>query len=94
MDFSTLAEEPLKNAIRERYFKEFICSGDQIDFHIYAPKKQLPRPLLWAEAKAGVYDPIKGTHPISLNFIATPPSTPSLFFRRVWCCALQCGRHR
>ncbi|CRI35306.1 class I SAM-dependent methyltransferase [Helicobacter heilmannii] len=60
MDFSTLAEEPLKNAIREAYFKGFLCTGDKIDFQISLPTKDLfdkePTPLLWAEAKAGTYD--------------------------------------
>ncbi|WP_205589753.1 hypothetical protein [Helicobacter sp. L8] len=48
-----LAEEPLKHAIKERYFKEFVLSGGKIDFQIYLPSDQLPYPLLWAEAKAG-----------------------------------------
>ncbi|BCZ16842.1 hypothetical protein NHP190003_01240 [Helicobacter sp. NHP19-003] len=39
MDFLSLPEEPLKNAIRERYFQDFACSGDQIDFRISAPQR-------------------------------------------------------
>ncbi len=70
--WSNLAEEPLKNAIRERYFKEFICSGDKIDFQIYAPKEQLPRPLLSAEAKAGVYDPKKALTQLVLTLLKYP----------------------
>ncbi|WP_053830020.1 hypothetical protein, partial [Helicobacter heilmannii] len=53
-------EEPLKNALREAYFKGFLCTGDKIDFQISLPTKDLfdkePTPLLWAEAKAGTYD--------------------------------------
>ncbi|GLH57991.1 hypothetical protein [Helicobacter ailurogastricus] len=60
MDFLSLPEEPLKNAIREHYFKGFICSGDKIDFRISTSPTDLfnkePTPLLWAEAKAGTYD--------------------------------------
>ncbi|BDQ28253.1 hypothetical protein ASB7_00900 [Helicobacter ailurogastricus] len=60
MDFLSLPEEPLKNAIREHYFKGFICSGDKIDFRISTSPTDLFNkeltPLLWAEAKAGTYD--------------------------------------
>ncbi|WP_104692399.1 hypothetical protein [Helicobacter felis] len=74
MTFSTLSEEPLKNALRERYFKDFTCSGSWIDFEVYAPEGSLYRniPLLWAEAKAGIYDPKKALTQLILTLLKHP----------------------
>ncbi|WP_120952277.1 hypothetical protein [Helicobacter sp. L8] len=72
MDLSTLSEETLKYAIKERYFKDFVFKAEWIDFQVYAPKEQLPRPLLWVEAKAGIYEPKKALTQLVLTLLKHP----------------------
>lgn len=61
LDFSNLNEEPLKNQIKDEFFKDkkFLYSGDKIDFmlsyqHTNATLPVLP--ILWGEAKRGDFD--------------------------------------
>ncbi|GAA8161205.1 hypothetical protein HpDR143_13750 [Helicobacter pylori] len=61
LDFSNLNEEPLKNQIKDEFFKDkkFLCSGDKIDFMLsyQHPNATLPvLPILWGEAKRGDFD--------------------------------------
>ncbi|MGL2915192.1 hypothetical protein ACQKBI_06965 [Helicobacter pylori] len=61
LDFSNLNEEPLKNQIKAEFFKDknFLYSGDKIDFMISYkhPNATLPiLPILWGEAKRGDFD--------------------------------------
>ncbi|BDQ29057.1 hypothetical protein [Helicobacter ailurogastricus] len=72
MDLNTLSEETLKHAIKERYFKNFTFKAEKIDFQVCAPKEQLPRPLLWAEAKAGSCDAKKALTQLVLTILKNP----------------------
>ncbi|MGL2894495.1 hypothetical protein ACQKBA_05035 [Helicobacter pylori] len=61
LDFSNLNEEPLKNQIKDEFFKDekFRYSGDRIDFMLsyQYPNATLPvLPILWGEAKRGDFD--------------------------------------
>ncbi|NHB23879.1 hypothetical protein EXS97_07525 [Helicobacter pylori] len=58
LDFSNLNEEPLKNQIRDEFFKDekFLCSGDKIDFILIYQHTNATLPILWGEAKRGDFD--------------------------------------
>ncbi|GAA8539068.1 hypothetical protein HpDR59_13770 [Helicobacter pylori] len=58
LDFSNLNEEPLKNQIKDEFFKDkkFLCSGDKIDFMLSYQHPNATLPVLWGEAKRGDFD--------------------------------------
>ncbi|MGL2685494.1 hypothetical protein ACQJ66_07110 [Helicobacter pylori] len=58
LDFSNLNEEPLKNQIKDEFFKDkkFLYSGDKIDFMLSYQHPNATLPVLWGEAKRGDFD--------------------------------------
>ncbi|WRG49777.1 hypothetical protein E5E37_07335 [Helicobacter pylori] len=58
LDFSNLNEEPLKNQIKDEFFKDkkFLYSGDKIDFMLSYKHPNATLPILWGEAKRGDSD--------------------------------------
>ncbi|MGN8404402.1 hypothetical protein ACR9KB_06095 [Helicobacter pylori] len=58
LDFSNLNEEPLKNQIKDEFFKDekFRYSGDKIDFMLSYQHTNATLPVLWGEAKRGDFD--------------------------------------
>ncbi|WQX76698.1 hypothetical protein KVM95_06600 [Helicobacter pylori] len=58
LDFSKLNEEPLKNQIKAKFFKDkkFLYSGDKIDFMLSYQHSNATLPILWGEAKRGDFD--------------------------------------
>ncbi|WP_187841911.1 hypothetical protein [Helicobacter pylori] len=58
LDFSNLNEEPLKNQIKDEFFKDkkFLYSGDKIDFMLSYKHPNATLPILWGEAKRGDFD--------------------------------------
>ncbi len=58
LDFSNLNEEPLKNRIKDEFFKDekFLYSGDKIDFMLSYKHSNATLPILWGEAKRGDFD--------------------------------------